>query len=119
MPHCIIEHSHDLTMILSSQYLMKCVYNGAVESGLFKAGDIKTRLYTCEDYMIGDQQQPFIHVTTKILSGRTTEQKAALSQSILTHLKSLTDNQKLNDLSVTVEVVDIDAQCYAKSVTRL
>ena len=108
MPHCIIEHSEGLDNI----ELLQTVYQGALNSGLFNKHDIKTRAIAYDFFQTASEKQNFIHVVVKILSGRSTEQKTILSSEILTQLESLT----LSDLSLTVEIVDIDKASYAKQV---
>lgn len=93
---------------------MSSVINGAIESDLFdKAGaDIKVRAISYDDHISGSTLSSFVHVSLKILSGRTEEQKCLLSDSVLNKLLEL----GLSDCSVTVEVVDIDRASYAKSL---
>ena len=54
----------------------------------------------------------FIHVTLKILSGRSIEQKTMLSRSVLGMLEMFV----LEKASISVEVVDIERESYAKVV---
>ncbi|MGH1426802.1 MAG: 5-carboxymethyl-2-hydroxymuconate Delta-isomerase [Arenicella sp.] len=108
MPHCIIEHSKGLNDI----ELLQAVYQGALNSGLFSEYDIKTRAIAYECFQTGPEKQHFIHVVVKILSGRSPKQKIMLSSDVLTQLKSLS----LSDISLTVEVVDIDKVSYAKQL---
>lgn len=112
MPHCLIEYATTLTKEISPEQLMKSVYFGTLNSQLFNSDDIKTRLIPFEYFISGTIKQNFIHVTLKILDGRTLEQKKTLSQSVLDELNLL----PLTDLSLTVEVVDIEKACYSKNV---
>lgn len=108
MPHCIIEHSKGLNDI----ELLQAVYQGALNSGLFSEYDIKARAIAYECFQIGPEKQHFIHVVVKILSGRSSMQKIMLSSDVLAQLKRLS----LSDISLTVEVVDIDKVSYAKQL---
>lgn len=110
MPHCIIEHSPSLP----ATEVMPLVFEGAVESGLFdKSGkDIKVRALSYEHFQTGTDKKDFIHVTLKILSGRNTAQKQALSSLVLEKLVAL----PYSPISMTVEVVDMDRSAYAKLV---
>ncbi|WP_428034941.1 5-carboxymethyl-2-hydroxymuconate Delta-isomerase [Amphritea sp.] len=110
MPHCIIEYSDTLRSQLSPLTLMQTVYNGALTSGLFEGPDIKTRALAYEDFLTGADPAPFIHVTIRILSGRTDEQKQRLSSTVQ---KGLTE-MGLTGISITVEVVDIHSSSYGK-----
>lgn len=48
----------------------------------------------------------------KILSGRTSEQKLSLSNAVIKELVALA----YNDVSITVEVVDMDRDSYRKVI---
>lgn len=108
MPHCIIEHAEHL----DSQVLINSVYQGALASNLFEPEQIKSRAISYSHYQTAGRQKAFVHVTLKILSGRTEQQKSQLSGLVFEQLKSL----GLTDLSLTVEVVDIDRGSYSKAV---
>jgi len=111
MPHCLIEHSNDLAPLS----LLTAVYDGAKKSQLFSNADIKTRTRTLgfDDYQSGPIKAPFVHVTAKILSGRSLEQRTMLAQLILAELEKLS----LTATSLTVEVLEIEKASYAKVVT--
>ncbi|MEH6579798.1 MAG: 5-carboxymethyl-2-hydroxymuconate Delta-isomerase [Amphritea sp.] len=113
MPHCIIEYAKDLESAIHIPRLIQAVHAGALKSALFDEDDIKTRATGYEHYQTGNGDLPFVHVTAKILSGRSEQQKAYLSRQILAELKSL----QLASLSLTVEVSDMTRETYAKSVT--
>lgn len=110
MPHCIIEHSSSL----DASELNHVVFQGALESKLFdpEGRDIKVRRIAYDDFQTGTERQDFIHVTVRILSGRSDEAKLRLSHSVLEKLESLS----LSDTSLTVEIVDMDRDSYAKRV---
>jgi len=112
MPHCIIEYSDSLERQLSPDELMHCVYLGALNSKLFEADDIKSRVIPFQHFTSGTIKQNFIHVALKILSGRSSEQRKALSSSVLTELSKL----PLSAISLTVEVIEIERSSYSKVV---
>ena len=113
MPHCIVEYSSDLESRIAITDLMESVFLGALESELFNSSDIKVRAVDFEHFTTGNTHQSFIHITTKILSGRSLEQRKNLSNSILERLNSLSI---AGSISITVEVVDIEKESYAKVV---
>ena len=108
MPHCIIEHSPNI----SPDGLMHAVFNGALHSQLFlpDGADIKVRAIAYKNFKIGDGKASFVHVVAKILADRTDEQKQRLSQEIIKKLSGLGHQ----DISITVEVVDMERQSYQK-----
>ncbi len=111
MPHCIIEHSKDFEGRVDE--LIAAVHDGALAAGLFDENDIKTRALCYENYQTGTSKKPFIHVSSKILVGRNNEQKSALSNAILLHINKL----NVGSCSLTVEIIDIDKDSYAKIST--
>lgn len=113
MPHCIIEHSSSL----NASELNQIVFQGALESQLFESDgrDIKVRSIAYDHFQTGTVRQDFIHVTLRILSGRGDEAKLKLSQFVLEKLGTL----GLKDASLTVEVVDMDRESYAKRVVSV
>ena len=110
MPHCVIEYSVETP----TKPLMKTVYDSTLASGLFDPSgkDIKVRAMPYTYQQNGAGLAGFIHVTLKILSGRTTEQKRHLSTTVLTALHDL----GFTNCSLTVEVIDIDRDSYAKLI---
>ncbi|WP_234257299.1 5-carboxymethyl-2-hydroxymuconate Delta-isomerase [Pectobacterium sp. IFB5596] len=110
MPHCIAEHSSDIDV----NALLPAIYHGALESGLFESdgSDIKVRSIAYEQYTTGGERASFIHVAIKVLSGRTGEQKSKLSDRVLHKIEAL----GLKNLSVTIEVIDMERLCYAKKI---
>ncbi|MEH0156822.1 hypothetical protein V6R21_22015 [Limibacter armeniacum] len=110
MPHCIVEHSS----FINASELNNKVFLGALESNLFEPDgkDIKVRSIAYEHYQTGSEREDFIHITVRILSGRTEEDKLKLSKAIMCQLESL----QLVGMSLTVEIVDIERSSYSKRV---
>ena len=110
MPHCIIEHSTEI----EGSTLIPLVHGGALESELFdpEGSDIKVRAIPYLNYQTGSVDINFIHVTLKVLSGRNLKQKSKLSHLVLEKLKTLS----MSKCSISVEVVDIERDSYAKVV---
>ena len=108
MPHYIIEHSPNIP----PEGLIHAVFNGALHSQLFlpNGADIKVRAIAYQNFKLGDSKTSFVHVVVKILAGRTDEQKQRLSQEIIKKLSDLGHQ----DISITVEVVDMERQSYQK-----
>ena len=114
MPHCIIEHSEEILSSVNPRQLIDSVLSGAKKSTLFQLDHIKLRTQSYEYYQKGDVQQAgFIHVTVRILQGRTVDQRQDLSEKVLFELESLA----LQDVTITVEIVEMETASYSKSVT--
>ncbi|OED46544.1 hypothetical protein ACH42_03895 [Endozoicomonas sp. (ex Bugula neritina AB1)] len=110
MPHCIIEYSKTLEQWIHPKDLIDTVQRETFQSGLFKKEDIKSRCLPFEYYEINDSSDHFIHIQLKIFSGRTTDQKKALSSRVVSGLATL----KLTGTLITCEVTDIDTASYLK-----
>jgi len=114
MPHCIIEYSAPLVHEIDIKQFVQLVHHGAINSGLFERSAIKTRAIRCDDYQVGDNHLgSFIHITIKIMPGRTDEQK----QHLLSAVYDSVTEQTASVCSLTLEVVDINAAAYAKHLT--
>ena len=114
MPHCIIEFSNGLKSQTDIELLMNKVTEGSLASGLFELKDIKTRAIAYDYFQSAGKVEDadFIHVEVKLLAGRNMLQRKLLSKSVLDAILSL----GLKRISVTVEINDLDTECYAKQV---
>lgn len=108
MPHCIIEYSSDIT--IKASVLMSVVFEGALASNLFEEDHIKTRAIAYEHYQKGTTRDKFLHVSVRILSGRTLEQRMLLSGKVLEKLDAL----GLKLVTITVEVIEMERESYVK-----
>jgi len=108
LPHCIIEYSKNLES--RAAVLMRGVYDASVKSGFFSEKGIKVRAIPYDHALVGGVESVFVHVTARIFAGRSTEQKAQLSELIMSEIQQV----GVESCSLTVEVVDIDNQSYAK-----
>lgn len=100
MPHFIIECSANVIWQTDVDAMLREIHDTAEATGLFKPGDIKVRLTPFEYYSAGNRRTDFIHVFAHILEGRTTEQKADLSQRIVTKLKVLFPNVQVIAMNI-------------------
>ena len=91
---------------------MHAVFDGSLHSQLFlpDSADIKVRAIAYQNFKLGDSKTSFVHVVAKILAGRSDEQKQRLSLEIIKKLSGLGHQ----DISITVEVVDMERQSYQK-----
>ncbi len=113
MPHLIVEYSKKQVLANQINQVLAAAFQGALDSELFSGADIKTRAIAFEHFNVGNSDKYFIHVTAKILSGRSLAQRQSLSVAILSQLNELA----LNNTSCTVEVVEIERASYAKLVS--
>jgi 5-carboxymethyl-2-hydroxymuconate isomerase len=89
MPHFILDCSEHILNLQEPEEILRTVHDTAEATGLFKKGDIKVRIRPFRLYTVGNTKSDFIHVFGNIMEGRTTEQKANLSQEIIKKLKAM------------------------------
>ncbi|MEO5571377.1 MAG: 5-carboxymethyl-2-hydroxymuconate Delta-isomerase [Bacteroidia bacterium] len=87
MPHFVIHCSDHILSLKDEEEILRLVHDTDDATGLFKKGDIKVRIQSFKDFMVGNTKSDFIHVFGNIMEGRTIEQKAGLSKGIITNLK--------------------------------
>ncbi len=110
MPHLIIEYAQELATADQVTQMLDAVHDAAYATGLFEQSHIRTRAIPVEFYRTGTSRAPFVHAQLRIHSGRDATQKRLLSGAVLTALC----DQGWDAESVTVEVVDMDKQTYAR-----
>lgn len=89
MPHFIIHCSENVLKLQEQKKIIELVHDTADATGLFDPGNIKVRILPFSQYTVGGTDDDFIHVFGHIMQGRTAEQKANLSQKIISALKPL------------------------------
>jgi len=114
MPHLRIEYPQDRIAPDQLEALVDAVHAGAVAAGLFDESHIRVRTLPFTHYRLGGKPAPFIHVQCRIHSGRTEEKKRQLSESVLAAVRG----QSLPVKNITVEVVEMDRESYAKWVSE-
>lgn len=112
MPHLVLEHSAELTHSHDLGALADALFDAACAHRLFaKApGAVKVRTIACANGRSGVLPETYAHLTLRLLSGRSPEDKAALAEDFLQIL-----DRHLPDIgSLSVEPVEIDTRTYAK-----
>lgn len=108
MPHFVIECASSILDVHDEMTINKAIHKVAHSTGLFVEGDIKVRVNPFGSYLVGNKQEPFIHVFTHIMQGRTTEQKAALSKAVVTML-----NDKFPEVAnIAMNINDFEKATY-------
>jgi 5-carboxymethyl-2-hydroxymuconate isomerase len=110
MPHLVVEYSRNVEDAVSLDTIMDLIYRSAANSGVMDSIDIKVRAIPYVHFKLADSGNSFIHVTCRLLSGRSEEQKSRLTNMLRQDLIEL-----LPDVhSISVEVVDMDPASYKK-----
>jgi 5-carboxymethyl-2-hydroxymuconate isomerase len=89
MPHFVLDCSEDILAIVPEVEILRLLHGVAKASDLFDESDIKVRVNPFKNYLVGNNKTAFMHVFAHIMQGRTTEQKAKLSKTIVTKLSEM------------------------------
>jgi len=114
VPHCVIEYARPLEQSGDLKPLLQAVHQAAFDSGLFSLDDIKTRALAVDYYLTGAGEGEFVHISLKILAGRSAGQKKQLSEQVLAAAMAVLGERAS---SCSVEVIDMDRDSYAKQVS--
>jgi 5-carboxymethyl-2-hydroxymuconate isomerase len=106
MPHFIIECSENVIQQKSPDEIMQAVYDVAEATGLFAENDIKIRLRPYQYFQLGKNKKDFMHIFGNIMEGRSTEQKANLSQKII---------ERLNEMFPDISILSINIREFEKA----
>ncbi|MFD1630581.1 5-carboxymethyl-2-hydroxymuconate Delta-isomerase [Pseudopedobacter beijingensis] len=109
MPHFIIDCSQEIIQQVSPDLIMDTVYQAAEATQLFALNDIKVRIQPYQYYKLGENKKSFIHIFGYIMEGRSTDQKANLSQQITTKLAVLFP--QISFLSVNIYEFETATYC--------
>ncbi|MCW8900940.1 MAG: 5-carboxymethyl-2-hydroxymuconate Delta-isomerase [Gammaproteobacteria bacterium] len=112
MPHIIIEYAEQVADKKEIDEMLQAIHHAIAESGLFKADQIKTRAYPFRRFTHAGENDPYIHIQARIKSGRDADNKKQFGKVILSAFDSLAVPVSV----ITVEVIDMDRNSYAKYV---
>ena len=112
MIHCTIEYSTSIDSPLGPENLIDAVQQGALNSDLFEAKDIRTRVIPVHHYRTGTDTEYFVHVVLKVLSGRSVVQRQLLSNMVMDSLSMLVST----GWSVSVEIAEIEKESYSELI---
>ncbi len=110
MPHIIIEHGNALSGEIDINVAMQIGFECAGACGFIDPADIKVRLRPYIDFFSGDGRSSFIHITVRLLSGRTAAQKENLAMA----MREAFDARFGQVQSISVEICDMDRASYKK-----
>jgi 5-carboxymethyl-2-hydroxymuconate isomerase len=89
--------------------IMRAVYEVAEATHLFAENDIKVRINPYTHFKLSADKKDFIHIFGYIMEGRSTEQKAELSEKIITRLNEMFPG--ISILSMNISEFEKDAYC--------
>lgn len=112
MPNLVMEYSNSAGERMNIEGLLEDLHQSALECGLFDVDSVKSRAHRYHSWLIGEKgnDADFIHIDFQLLSGRTTEQKRDLSRRLM----AILTKQASNIDSLTVNIRDMDKECFLK-----
>ncbi|MCD4485942.1 5-carboxymethyl-2-hydroxymuconate Delta-isomerase [Chromobacterium vaccinii] len=110
MPHCVIECSAEIAGHPDIDRLLHAVHEAADASGLFQSADIKVRLQSYDDFLVGGRDQDFVHIACHILAGRDDDQKGQLADQLVRAVCERLPGVQ----SVSCEVRDMAPAAYSR-----
>lgn len=107
MPHIVVEYAEPLAKEYDLNELCRAVCEAAISTEVFPvADDIKVRAIPATHWYRPGKEQMFAHAMVRLLSGRTTEQKATVTNAILRAIEHAMPKLK----TITVDINDIDRE---------
>lgn len=110
MPHFIIEHGNALRTSQDKTRALDLAIECGANSGVMQTEDIKARLLGYADFRAADGRTSFIHITVRLLAGRSAEQKVYLAEL----LRDAFDHEFPTVESISIDVSNMDPDAYKK-----
>ncbi len=110
MPHFVIECGGALEGPGEVETAMRTVLDCGAASGVIRREDIKVRTVPCDAFLLGDGRTGFIHLTVRMLAGRTDEQKESLAIALREALAAEFPTVP----AISVDIGDMNPVCYKK-----
>jgi 5-carboxymethyl-2-hydroxymuconate isomerase len=114
MPHCIVTYTRDVEKDIDIKSLLDVAFDAVESAGLFERASIKARAMRYDIFKSGQSRDDYIHIDLKILSGRTGEQKKALSDHLMNCISPHIGRTK----SLTIDIIDMDKVSYGKLIAE-
>ncbi|HAT1597819.1 TPA: hypothetical protein I8Y58_003102 [Legionella pneumophila] len=113
MPHLIFECSEEIKLKLSFESIFLELHSILSDFLPTQISSCKSRVLPYREYLVGETANNlFIHVTIKILPGRTADVKDMVGKKILKFLEKIVNDLYLNSVSISIEIVDLTDHYY-------
>lgn len=119
MPHIVLEYSNNVVLPQKAEILLERVHQLLVNKLPTQIENCKSRTRVCDTFVVGDgrSDHAFVHMSIKILAGRSEEHKAFIAQELLDMMDDFfLTGQTLPGLHLSVEIEDLD-QGYCKKTS--
>jgi 5-carboxymethyl-2-hydroxymuconate isomerase len=121
MPHIIVEHSSDISSpkIISFLPEIQKIMSDC-KDGNFDLEQCKARSIAFDHYFVGSKDQKtssFVHITIKILVGRSSEIRKNLSEKVFNKVLGFVSslNASKSNLQISVDVCEMARESYSKA----
>ncbi len=119
MPHLIIEHSANIKRRSIAALENKIQEIMQAQEGNFDADQCKCRSLPFDEYFVGhldESESSFLHITLKVLSGRSMEVRKNLSQKIMEFVQKFHADLKLptKRCDISIDIVEMERDTYQK-----
>jgi 5-carboxymethyl-2-hydroxymuconate isomerase len=118
MPHIIVENSHNFAKNNIFDFGQKIIKTMSELEGNFDLEQCKFRNLAFDNYFVGSSKEDsssFIHITIKIMSGRSDEIKNNLAVKVFALAKDFFNSQNSQQrFDISVDIVDMDRNSYQK-----
>ncbi|NBR94732.1 MAG: hypothetical protein EBT55_00265 [Proteobacteria bacterium] len=125
MPHIITEFSADFSADLAKNLATQVQQHfiSLASEGNFDVTQCKIRFLSFSDYFVGlsnESSASFVHLTIKILAGRTVEVRKKLTALCLQSMQEIYQTQcQKNRVDFSVDLVEMDKETYQKTTVNL
>lgn len=111
MPHIVVEYTETLSNQVDIPKLLSDLHYDLAGRETVNLDAIKTRAIPVQYAVVGDGKEKMIHVTLRLLPGRSDELKSEMAQGLF----DIAVKERHDDrVKVSVEVVDMHAESYKK-----
>lgn len=117
MPQITLEYTANLDEPRDYQALFGELHRILADSGNVRIDNCKSRAVRHEHFRIADgsSRHAFVHVSLRLMKGRTLDWKRAIGAGFLDAVKrAYTSEMKEFDLQITVDIGDIGPETYFK-----
>jgi 5-carboxymethyl-2-hydroxymuconate isomerase len=114
MPHILLEYSDNIDF-QPSKDLFEKIHKILAQELPTNLSSCKSRWHAHQAFYLGDgsKMNGFVHVTIKVLSGRSDEKKSSIGQEILALLNAyFQKDKKTLHLQLSVEILDLDRNYF-------
>ena len=115
MPHLILEHSANLDEQTNFTALFKQCHRYLAEHLPTDIQSCKSRALAYSDYFVGDGQvkTAFVHLTLKIMAGRTADTLDRVGKQLLVYLQNyFAPAGQQQQLALSLEIVELSAAYF-------